>query len=122
MAFIFTSASSPPNWRLIASASSVRRRRGNRRRRRACHRRSGEALLNIGQPDIVGPAIATDRDRVAAAIVRAHLVQTASLFIAHLACRDCGRGWLTPAAVASVAASVVFSVIAPKEIRRTSPF
>jgi hypothetical protein len=33
------------------------------------------------------------------------------------------RGWLTPAAVACVAALLVFfSVIAPKEIRRTSTF
>ena len=32
---------------------------------------AGEALLDIGQPDSIGPAIAADRDGVAAAVVGA---------------------------------------------------
>jgi hypothetical protein len=43
-----------------------------------------ETMLYVGQAKVIG-----DDDAVAAAIVRARLVQTASLFIAHLACRDC---------------------------------
>ena len=37
---------------------------------------TGEALLDIGQPDI-GPGIAADRDRMAAAVVGAINQQTA---------------------------------------------
>ena len=48
-----------------------------------------ETMLYVGQAKVIGPLIGADGDAVAAAIVRAHLVQTASLFIAHLACRDC---------------------------------
>jgi hypothetical protein len=46
-------------------------------------------MLYVGQAKVIGPLIGADGDAVAAAIVRAHLVQSASLFIAHLACRDC---------------------------------
>ena len=48
-----------------------------------------ETMLYVGQAKVIGPLIGADGDAVAAAIVRAHLVQSASLFIAHLACRDC---------------------------------
>ena len=49
---------------------------------------AGEARLNIREPNVIWPPVGADGERVAAAIVRARLVQTASLFIAHLACRD----------------------------------
>ena len=48
-----------------------------------------ETMLYVGHAKVIGPLIGADGERVAAAIVRARLVQTASLFIAHLACRDC---------------------------------
>ena len=39
---------------------------------------AGEALLDIGQSGIIGPAITADRDRVAAAVIRAVDQETAN--------------------------------------------
>jgi hypothetical protein len=49
---------------------------------------TGEALLDIGQPGIIGPRIAADRNRVAAAVVGAIDQQAAHAHFAHLAKRD----------------------------------
>jgi hypothetical protein len=45
---------------------------------------TGEALLDIGQPDIIGPGIAADRDGVATAVVGANNQQPAHTALAHL--------------------------------------
>src|SRR6516165_12404346 len=43
-----------------------------------------ETMLNVGQPDIIGPAIAVDRSRVAAALVGAIDKQPTHAHVAHL--------------------------------------
>jgi len=52
---------------------------------------AGEALLDIGQPGIIGPRIAADRDGVATAVVGAIDQQAAHAHFAHFGERDLGR-------------------------------
>ena len=61
-------------------------------------------MLYVGQPDIIGPAIATDRDRVAAAVVGAVNQETANAALARLVERDL-LGWADPDVSSSTAAS-----------------
>jgi hypothetical protein len=49
---------------------------------------TGEALLDIGQPGIIGPGTAADQDGMAAAVVGAIDQQAAHVHVAHLAERD----------------------------------
>jgi len=63
-----------------------------------------KARLDIGQPEIIGPGIATDGDRVAAAVVGAVNQETANAALARLVERDL-LGWADPDVSSSAAAS-----------------
>lgn len=48
-------------------------------------RPTDEQRLYVAKPDVIGPAVAADRDRVAAPIIRAIDQETANAHVAHVA-------------------------------------
>jgi hypothetical protein len=66
-------------------------------------RPADEARLDVGQPDIIGPSIPADHDRVAAAIVGAIDHEAAHAHVAHLREGDFQRSHQITEAIAAAA-------------------